>query len=279
MKPALARLASAHRGIAAILGASLLGFPSPVVAKEPSNIATGFVVADGHWLVTSRHVIQGKPCVAVADGAVESDGAGGQQLHWEAAQVLTSNARLDVAVLRLATKRPPLTLALWPSVPVGIEAAVVGYPQPSFLGRTAKITQGLYSGVAEVGRQFSLFQLSATIELGNSGGPVLSPDGLVIGLVRARAEPAAFGKDSVNTPQIVNFAVNSGALFDFLAGAGVTAHQAPVDLGVPKRPFEIFRRAQPSVLLITAGDWRGEDRPTIAGQKLTEPLLGACGHG
>ncbi len=250
---------------------------APAVAKDPNNIATGFAVADGNWLVTARHVIQGKPCVAVANGVVESDGASSQPMRWEAAKVLASNARLDVAVLHLQTRRPPLSLALWPSVPIGLEAAVVGYPQPALLGRSAKITQGLFSGIPEIGRQYSLLQLSASIELGNSGGPVLSPDGLVIGMVRARAEPAVFGKNPVDAPQLVNFAVNSGAIFDFLVTAGVTPQRAPVATGAAARPFETFRRAQPSVLLVVAGDWRGDEHPTIAGQKLTEPLVGACG--
>lgn len=256
-----------------------LTFPFQGMTKDPNRIATGFAVADGSWIVTSRHTIQGKPCIAVSDGAVLTDQPGPPVLRWEAAQVLASNARLDVAVLHLQTKRPPLSLALWSSVPIGLEALVVGYPQPSFLGMTAKLTAGLFSGIPELGRAFSLFQLSAPIQLGNSGGPVLSPDGLVIGLVRARAEPGAFGKAPGETPEIVNFAVNSGALFDFLVSAGVNPRQLPVATGAAERPFETFRRAQPSVLLVAAGDWRGDDHPTIAGQKLKEPLADACTRG
>ncbi len=264
---------------AAAIAAALtlaIAVPEKGVTKEPANIATGFAVADGTWILTSQHVIQGKPCIAVADGALPTDQPGQQNLRWEAARVLASDARLDIAVLQVQTKRPPLSLALWSSVPIGLEAIVVGYPQPGFLGRIAKITQGLYSGIPELGRGLSLFQLSATIQLGNSGGPVLSPDGLVIGLVRARAEPGAFGKNPGDYPQIVNFAVHSGALNDFLVRSGVNPRQQPVDTGTTPRPFETFRRVRPSVLLVAAGDWRGNGRPTIGGQKLTEDLVDAC---
>ena len=253
-----------------------IAFPIEGKAKDPNNIATGFAVADGSLIVTSRHVIQGKPCVAVADGAPQTDQPGPPTLHWEAARVLASSTRFDVAVLQVRTKRPPLSLALWSSVPIGLEALVVGFPQPSVLGHTAKVTEGLVSGIPEGGRNLSLFQLSATIQLGNSGGPVLSLDGLVVGLVRARTEPGAFGKDPSAAPQIVNFAVNSGALYDFLVSAGVNPRQQPVIPNAALRPFEVFRRSQPSVLLVAAGDWRGDEHPTIAGQKLKEALADAC---
>lgn len=262
----------------AAIGALLLAssFASQAVAKDPNNIATGFVVADGSWLVTSRHVVQGKPCIAVADGALETSTDGLSTLNWEAAKVLAVSARIDVAVLQIKTKRQPLSLALWSSVPVGLEALVVGFPEPGILGPAAKITDGLFSGIPEVGRAYSLFQLSAPIQFGNSGGPVLSPDGLVIGLVRARADPDAFGKNLAEAPQVVNFAVNSGALNDFLVSVGVNPRQAPIGAGPADRPFETFRRARPSVLMVAAGDWRGEEHPIIAGQKLKATLEGAC---
>jgi len=260
-----------------VIAAAVAAAPAPLAAaKAPNNIATGFVVGDGSWLVTAAHVVASKPCIAIADGAIENGRDAPAPLHWEAAQLLAVNPRLDVAVLRIAAKRPPLVLADWLSVPIGLEALVVGYPQPSFLGRSIKITRGLYAGIPEIGRPFSLFQLSATIELGNSGGPVLSPDGLVIGLVRARAEPGAFGKAIENTPQIVNFALNSMAIRDFLVGAGISLGQAPVNAEATTRPFETLRRAQRSVLLIAAGDWRGEANPMIAGQRLGDSLPGSC---
>ena len=274
-------LARVKNCIAAVSSALAVSVALPIQgsAKEPHNIATGFAVADGSWIVTSRHVIQGKSCVAVADGAILTDQPESPPLHWEAAQVIATNPRLDIAILHVQAKRPPLSLALWSSVPIGLEALVIGFPQPSFLGRTAKVTEGLISGIPERGRNFSLFQHSATIQPGNSGGPVLSLDGLVIGLVRARTDPGAFGKDPSAAPQIVNFAVNSGALYDFLVSAGVNPRQQPVSPDAALRPFEVFRRSQSSVLLVAAGDWRGDEHPTIAGQKLKEAFAGACDNG
>lgn len=259
--------------------AGLLAAPQPGLAKDPNTIATGFAVADGSWIVTARHVVQGKPCIAIGFAAADAGSGAPLPTRWEAAQFLAANERLDVAVLHIESKRPPLSLALWSSVPVGLEALVVGYPQPRFLGTTVKVTEGLYSGVPEPFRSLSLFQLSAAVQLGNSGGPVLSPDGLVIGMVRARAEPGAFGKEPADVPQIVNFALNSSALFDFLISTGVNPAQMPVALGTAIRPFETLRRAQQSVLIVAAGDWRGDDHPTIAGQKVKDSLAKGCARG
>jgi S1-C subfamily serine protease len=268
------------RCIVGVALAVLAHSATSVRAAEPNRIGTGFAVADGTWIVTANHIIAGKPCIVVGDGASARVGAGssGQAppIRWEAARLVAANAQQDLALLRVATARPPLSIARWDHVPTGIETYVLGYPQPAELGLSLKIARGLLNGVADRGKGLALFILDAPIQLGNSGGPVLSPDGLVVGMVRARIEPGAFGKGPDNAPQLVNFAVNASAVVKFLEDAALAPRVVSPDLAATQQPYAIYREAARSVVMVAAGAWKGQQHPVIAGQRQETPLVEAC---
>ena len=152
-----------------------------------SQTGTGFVVAPDR-IVTNAHVVAGvtEPTVEALSGAV----AGGRVVYFDPMR--------DIAVI--ATDGFSVTaLPLGVNLNAGADAAVQGYPFGGpFTSSGAEViavstarTPDIYGGAGEP-REF--YTLAADVREGNSGGPLLSLDGSVAGIVFARsADNSAVG--------------------------------------------------------------------------------------
>lgn len=142
---------------------------------------SGFVYAPGHVL-TNAHVVAGidRPSVR----------AGGVGPAYEARVVLFDPDR-DVAVLYVPRLRAPV-LRFDPDAGRGDPAVVAGYPQDGGLdlraatvaSRVRATGQNIYSD-RSVTRD--VYAIRSTVRPGNSGGPLLTTDGRVFGVVFARS--------------------------------------------------------------------------------------------
>jgi formylglycine-generating enzyme required for sulfatase activity len=92
----------------------------------------------------------------------------------------------------------------------------VGYPQISIQGNESKVTDGIISSFSGVRNDENWFQISVPIQGGNSGGPLVTESGGVVGVVVATANVARFYKMTGNFPQNVNYAIKSKVLLEFL---------------------------------------------------------------
>jgi S1-C subfamily serine protease len=140
---------------------------------------SGFVV-EGNHVVTNAHVVAG-----VANPEVQRQGGG----EFAATTVLF-NDDLDLAVLRLQTS-PAEPLTFVPeTLDRGSPGAVLGYPGGGPLqGDEAAVRRSLFA----IGRDIygedtirrHVYELQANVAPGNSGGPFVSVDGRVAGVVFA----------------------------------------------------------------------------------------------
>jgi len=146
------------------------------------GVGSGFVLPGG-LIVTNRHVVGTPRTIEVSTW----DGV--------ALEVTVDGVALDsdLAVLRTleAESLPSVELREATAV-VGEPVIVVGYPEggPSTIttGRVVAVQDGeLFGEPAEV------LVIDAAVREGNSGGPVLDADGLVIGVVFARDPDAELG--------------------------------------------------------------------------------------
>ena len=87
---------------------------------------------------------------------------------------------------------------------------------PSLLSSDLNVTTGVVSALAGLGNNSSLIQVTAPIQPGNSGGPVLDQSGHVVGVVVARLDAIKLAKRTGKLPQNVNFAINEGTARVFL---------------------------------------------------------------
>jgi S1-C subfamily serine protease len=59
-------------------------------------------------------------------------------------------------------------------------------------------------------------QISAAVQPGNSGGPLLDTSGQIVGMVAAKINALKFVRATGNIPENINFAIKTGAIRDFL---------------------------------------------------------------
>jgi len=106
---------------------------------------------------------------------------------------------------------------------LGEDIGVVGYPLPGVLSSEPKATFGQISSVAGMNNDYTLLQISAPIQPGNSGGPVFDERGAVVGVIVSSASPALAAKIG-NIPQNINFAIRGEIAQIFMNAHGVGFH-------------------------------------------------------
>ena len=149
---------------------------------------SGIIIRSDGYIVTNEHVIRGTQEIEARLWTGES----------YAATVVGADVVTDLAVLKIdADALPFAAMADKDRVRVGDWVMTLGNALDLKGGPTA--TLGIVSGVGrtietEQGQQFfDLIQTDATINSGNSGGPLVDLDGTVIGISQAVLTEARFG--------------------------------------------------------------------------------------
>ncbi len=153
---------------------------TPAGAARQAVLGSGFIIDPDGIIVTNRHVVIGGRAVRVklADGR-EMD-----------AQIIGADAATDIALLRVhAGRLPALKFAAAGSVAVGDPVIAIGNP----FGLGQSVTAGIISArgrTLENDPYIDFLQTDAAINHGNSGGPLLSAEGTVIGITSAILSPS-----------------------------------------------------------------------------------------
>ncbi len=174
--------------------------------RNAISTGTGFFIAPGGYLVTNHHVIEDATDYAVRD----------HKGRFYQATVIARDSNRDLALLKVNGAFPTLKIASSESVSKGQRVLAVGYPQISIQGNESKVTDGIISSFSGLQNDDNWFQISVPIQGGNSGGPLVTESGGVVGVVVATANVARFYKLTGNLPQNVNYAIKSKVLLDFL---------------------------------------------------------------
>ena len=137
---------------------------------------TGFVVSREGHVLTNYHVVEG--CTRIV-----CDLGGKTALL----SVVQTDTRNDLALLRLdGSGPPPLKFREGKSVRQGDGVVVVGFPLQQILANQPHVTTGTVSAMAGPGNDTRILQITAPVQPGNSGGPLLDMAGNVVGIVTAK---------------------------------------------------------------------------------------------
>jgi hypothetical protein len=122
----------------------------------------------------------------------------------------------DLALLKSDTTKPKKVVAIRSSVRLGEPVEAFGYPLVPVLSRNGNFTLGNITALAGVGDDSRYVQISAPVQKGNSGGPLLDQNGNVVGVVAAKMDAMKVAAVVGDLPQNVNFAIKGGIAASFL---------------------------------------------------------------
>lgn len=170
-----------RNGINAILRRLLAGPESdPGQHDGEGALGSGFIIRADGLIVTNRHVI-------VDARSVQVKLPDGKQV---AARVIGADAATDIALIRINAGTLP-ALQLGSSSDLSVGNAVIAIGNPFGLGQT--VTAGILSArgrTLDIDPYIDFLQTDAAINFGNSGGPLLSADGAVVGVTSAIFSPS-----------------------------------------------------------------------------------------
>jgi TPR repeat protein len=138
---------------------------------EFSGSGSGFVVSKNGIIATNNHIVKGCKSIWVEGmKAVEID----------------RNNQVDLALIKVDKKFNNVSSISTRSIELGEDVTVFGFPFSSDLGSEyPTLTRGEVSSIPEVPEFKGSFRFSAPVNKGNSGGPIVNNNGLVIGVTLA----------------------------------------------------------------------------------------------
>lgn len=133
----------------------------------------------------------------------------------------------DLALLEGPPDKPFAELRQGRGIRLGAGVVAVGYPLRGMLASGANVTMGNVAALAGPGDNRRLIQITAPVQPGNSGGPVLDMAGNAVGVVVSKLDAVKMARATGDIPQNVNFAVSASAARAFLDSESVAYATAP----------------------------------------------------
>lgn len=174
--------------------------------QQPEWTGTGFAIADG-YIVTNYHVTNGAKTINVR-------GINGDMKELQKGYVVASDRDHDLAIIKILDKRfegfEDIPYCIGKSLPeVGDEVFVLGFPMTSTMGQEIKLTDGIISAASGY-KGDQMYQISAAVQPGNSGGPLFDNEGNVIGVICAKHADAENANYAIKVSYLYSLVNNSG---------------------------------------------------------------------
>jgi len=212
-----------------------------ILAKTSEGVATGsgFVVGDGSYVVTNHHVIEGATAIMVV----------AKNLQIPVTRLAKDDPQKDLAILQLqqSTGRPAVEFILRRNIHKTQDVLAAGFPGAADdQGDTddlleVKFTKGIVSAFVRSKAGTNLYQVSAPLNPGNSGGPLFDDCGHVVGVneLKSLIEVVAVGEDGKPTRERVplgegvGWSIQADEVIPVLQEAGIAPAIAAGACGTP----------------------------------------------
>jgi S1-C subfamily serine protease len=177
--------------------------PRPRPPVQGDRAGSGFFVNQAGDIITNAHVVAGCGHVETADKTPLT--------------ILGRDANIDIAVLHAdLVPATTATLRVAPAPRVGEDVLAFGFPLPGLLSTEGNVTIGILSATRGVADDPHVFQMTAPVQSGNSGGPLVDASGNVVGVVVSKLDVKSVSQRTGDVPQNVNFAVKATEVAAFL---------------------------------------------------------------
>ncbi|AMK78898.1 MULTISPECIES: trypsin-like peptidase domain-containing protein [Methylomonas] len=214
-------------------------------SRKPMKQGTGsaFVISSEGHALTNYHVI--KDCKEVKTLGLEG-----------ISKVINADTVNDLALLQLPVISNEVA-SLNPNpgkLRQGEDIIVFGYPLNFALSSGGNLTLGTISALTGLGNNTNQIQITAPIQPGSSGSPVMDKKGYVVAVVSMKLDDAEMAKATGQVGQNVNFAVNGQTVRAFLDANKVRYKTGGGLLSFEKSNADIAEEARKWTVLVEC--WR-----------------------
>ncbi|MDE0717959.1 MAG: serine protease [Rhodospirillaceae bacterium] len=204
-----------------------------------AGTGSGFRVSARGHILTNAHVVRGCREVRIPP----SPNARSRRVA-----VGARDDGADLALLAGPAGRPFAAFRQGRRIRPAASVIVAGYPLHGLLATGLNVSKGIVSALAGPRNNRRMIQISAPVQRGNSGGPVLDSAGNVVGVVVSKLNALKVARVTGDIPQNVNFAVSAGTARAFLNAEGVAYATAPSDIA--RTPEDVAAAARTFTVLV-----------------------------
>ncbi|MDE8652320.1 trypsin-like peptidase domain-containing protein [Novosphingobium album (ex Liu et al. 2023)] len=205
-----------------------------------SGTSSGSGVAIGHHhILTNAHVVDGARAVTVHAGGRPIDAA-----------IVFADPRNDLALLRVEVQLPETArFRAQVGLHLGEDIVALGFPLQGLLGTGPQASAGNIAALCGIGNDSTVFQFTAPIASGNSGGPILDMAGHLVGLVSSSLNLDRI-RQSGGSAENINFGIKGAIILSFLDSFGMELPVAGPDPRIVGRAA-VVRQARETIARIT----------------------------
>ena len=244
------------------------------VTQRGGSLGSGFIISPDGYIVTNNHVV----APARADAVVEQITVTLADLTEYEAEVVGRDTVSDIAVLKVNAPRPLPFVRFAQGNAVRVGDWVVAIGNPFGLGGT--VTAGIVSALHRnigAGVYDRFIQTDASINSGNSGGPMFDLQGNVVGINTALISPTGgnvgigFAIPAEQVRPVVDALRRGQRVRRGYIGVGLQNIDEGVAaaLGIERNRGELIRTVTPGGPADRAGVQQGDVVVTVAGQPVT----------
>jgi hypothetical protein len=171
--------------------------PAIALITTASGWGTGIIIDEGKYVLTANHVVEGHSRITIKHPSMDAEQYG---------TVLSYDILAGIALLKPSL---PISIDKYPEIStfepvVGSAITVIGYTMDPRAPST--LTKGVISSTSSDKNGIEYIKLATTVNPGNSGGPVFSERGDIIGLIvlkRMESEGEAWAVSSLTLSELL----------------------------------------------------------------------------
>src|SRR5262249_567603 len=185
--------------------------PSSPSPQPPSSngakSGTGFYISDDGYLITNEHVVNSCSVIKIIDVTGESTSA----------RIVRTSKQDDLAWLKTNVEaRAVACFRDFGRFGQGATVFTYGYPLAGLLSSSGNVSTGVVTALSGIGDNPRQLQISAPVQPGDSGSPLVDIKGAVVGVVVAKLDAMMIAGVTGDIPQNINFAIKASAVIDLL---------------------------------------------------------------
>jgi S1-C subfamily serine protease len=194
----------------------------PRPRNKGGSTGTGFFVSSSGHVATNHHVVDG--CTTIKVFPVDAPPTN--------AYIVARDRSNDLAILK-TSHEPTVVPALRRQVRTGESISVFGFPLSGLLSTSGNFTTGIVTAQTGIADDTRFVQISAPVQPGNSGGPLIDKYGNVVGVIVSKLNALNVAAATKDIPQNVNFAIKSSIAINFMESNAVSPNAAAKSFELP----------------------------------------------